>query len=41
MIYKKIQNNPEQRLNILHQSLKWDGIFSDQEVDKIVEYCNA
>jgi len=41
MIYKKIQNNPEQRLNILHQSLKWDGLFSDQEVDKIVEYCNA
>ncbi len=41
MIYKKIQNNPEQRLNILYQSLKWDGIFSDQEVDKIVEYCNA
>lgn len=41
MVYKKIQNNPDQRSNILHQSLKWDGLFSDQEVDKIVEYCYA
>lgn len=41
MVYKKIQNNPDQRSNILHQSLKWDGLFSDQEVDKIVEYCDT
>jgi PKHD-type hydroxylase len=41
MIYKKIQNTPHERVNILHQSLRWDGIFTDEEVDKIANYCNA
>jgi PKHD-type hydroxylase len=41
MLYKQVRNNTKGRSNILHQSCNWDGVFTDQEVDRIVAYCAA
>jgi PKHD-type hydroxylase len=41
MFYKKIQNTPNERVNVLHQSLRWDDVFSMEEVDRISEYCGS
>jgi len=41
MIYKKIQNNTQERSNILHKYIVANNIFSEDEISKITNYCNG
>lgn len=38
-MYKSINNNVHERSNITYSWVYWDGAFSENEVEKITEYC--
>lgn len=39
MIYKKISNNPDNRSNVVHKYATWDEVFTEDEVNRICQYC--
>jgi len=40
-MYQTIYNDPFIRAQITYSHVTWDNAFSDEEIDKIVEYCDA
>lgn len=41
MSYSSIYNFPDERARITFPFVWWDGLFTDEELDKIVEYCDS
>ena len=40
-MYNMIYNNPEERARISYSYVTWNGAFSSEEIDRIVEYCDS
>ena len=40
-MYQTIYNDPFTRAQITYSHVTWDNAFSEEEIDKIVEYCDA
>lgn len=40
-MYTTIYNDPWTRSQITHSNVTWDGAFSDDELNTIIEYCEA
>ena len=41
MIYKKISNDSENRDDVNHKYAIWDGVFNEEELEKICQYCKT
>ena len=41
VVYQKIQNNPDERRDILHDSIQMDDLFSEAQIDEIIKYCDS
>lgn len=39
MNYKNIFNNPRERSTVTYPYVWWDGAFNDEDIDKLIEYC--
>lgn len=40
MLYNGLSNNPVERVVITYPFVYWDNVFTENEIDKIVEYCD-
>ena len=40
-MYNMIYNNPNERTKVTYSYITWNGAFTSEEIDRIVEYCDS